>query len=85
MRVTIAGLCFTDASGLPFTHDGWLAALSYVIAAVGSFAALEMAERLRATTGVRAWMWLAGSASALGGGIWAMHFMAMLALRIAVP
>jgi NO-binding membrane sensor protein with MHYT domain len=85
MRTTIAGLCFTDAPGLPFTHNRWLVGLSYLIAVVGCYAALEMAERLRTSRDIRAQFWLAGSALTLGGSIWAMHFMAMLALQIAVP
>ncbi len=85
MRVNFAGLCFTDAAGVPFTHDLWLVGLSYFIAAIGSFAALEMVERLRGATPITARFWLVGSAATFGGSIWAMHFMGMLAIRVGFP
>jgi len=44
-----------------------------------------MAERLRDATGAKARFWLAGSASTLGGSIWAMHFMGLLTLEISLP
>jgi diguanylate cyclase (GGDEF)-like protein len=85
MRLEIAGLCFTDAEGIAFHHDLSLVALSYIIAASGSYAALEMIERWRNAQGIRAHGWQTASAIALGGSIWSMHFIAMLALRIEPP
>ncbi len=80
------GLCFTSGeSGLPFSHDPWLVALSYLTAAFGSFVALDMIERLRSTSGQARLTWHAGAAAALGGGIWSMHFIGMLAFRAPVP
>jgi len=67
-----------------FSHDPWLVALSYAIAAFGSYAALDMAERARRSK-AHALLWQACAAAALGGGIWAMHFIAMLALVIDAP
>lgn len=64
------------------THNLSLVALSILIAAVASYTALDLAGRLRATSG-RAWRaWLATAALALGGGVWAMHFIAMLAFSM---
>ena len=80
MRMNLAGLWFTDESGIPAAYDGTLVASSFVIAALGSYATLEMIGRMRAASGARSRAWQAGSAVALGGGIWAMHFMAMLAM-----
>jgi NO-binding membrane sensor protein with MHYT domain len=85
MQLRIVGLCFTDATGAPFTHEPWLVALSFAIAAVASYAALDMAERLRLADATRAPFWHLGSAGALGGGIWAMHFLGMLAFDVGVP
>jgi NO-binding membrane sensor protein with MHYT domain len=79
------GFCFTDATGMPFAHDVRLVAVSYLIATIGSYTALEMAERLRGATGAKARFWLASSAATLGGSIWAMHFMGLLALEISLP
>jgi PAS domain S-box-containing protein len=63
-------------------HDPWLVALSIAVAILASFAALDLAGRLRETSGrPRAGWWLAGSV-AMGGGIWSMHFVAMLAFQL---
>ena len=85
MRFQIAGLCFTDAEGIGFHHDLGLVALSYVIAVGGSYASLEMIERWRSARSAQARYWQLASAVALGGSIWSMHFIAMLALRIDLP
>jgi diguanylate cyclase (GGDEF)-like protein len=85
MRVQIAGLCFTDASGAGFHYDLPLVAISYFIAVAGSFSAFEMIERWRNAEGIQARYWQLASASALGGSIWSTHFVAMLALRIDLP
>jgi NO-binding membrane sensor protein with MHYT domain len=70
---------------VPFAHDLWLVALSYLIAAIGSYAALEMVERLRGAPAVTARFWLVGSAATFGGSVWAMHFIGMLAIRAGFP
>ena len=85
MSIELAGLCFTSATGLPFSHDHWLAALSYAVAAFASYSALDMAERMHRTAGITRIMWQGCAAAALGGGIWAMHFIAMLSLTIDTP
>jgi NO-binding membrane sensor protein with MHYT domain len=73
------------ADAVAFHHDLSLVALSYVIAAAGSYTALEMIERRRSAHGVSKRYWQFRSAAALGGGIWSMHFIAMLALKIDLP
>lgn len=85
MTIELAGLCFTSASGLPFSHQPWLVALSYAVAAFASYSALDMTERMHRTGGAARLLWQACAAAALGGGIWAMHFIGMLALTIALP
>jgi len=80
MRLNIAGLCFTDENGVLATYNAIPVATSFVIAALGSYATLEMIGRMRATGGARSRSWQAGSAVALGGSIWSMHFTAMLAM-----
>jgi len=82
MHLTIAGLCFTDEAGISPAYNGALVAISFVIAVLGSYAALEMIGRMRATAGLRSRSWQAGAAVALGGGIWSMHFLAMLAMNL---
>src|SRR3954468_19785777 len=69
---------------VPYSHDPTLAFLSYVVAFFASYTALDMGERLRTAHGKARTLWLTGSAIVLGGGIWSMHFVAMLAFRISL-
>jgi PAS domain S-box-containing protein len=62
-------------------HDARLVVLSLVVALVTSFTSLQLADRVLANRGSARLVWLWGAALALGGGIWSMHFVAMLALR----
>lgn len=64
------------------THDPLLVILSILIAMFASFTALSLATRMRASSGWMRTIWLAAAAIALGGGIWSMHFVAMLAFTI---
>ncbi|KQW69055.1 hypothetical protein ASE17_13715 [Phenylobacterium sp. Root77] len=78
----ILGLCFSgDIQGVATRHDGALVLISYLVAVVASFTALDMAERLHATQGPSRRFWHLGAALVLGGGVWSMHFIAMLAYR----
>ncbi|MDB5365443.1 MAG: two-component sensor histidine kinase, partial [Rhodospirillales bacterium] len=56
--------------------------LSVVVAAVASFAALTLAARARSGLTHRRGLWLFAAALALGGGIWTMHFVGMLAFEL---
>lgn len=64
------------------THQTNLVILSILIAVFASFTALSLASRVRAGQGRARQVWLVAAAVALGGGIWAMHFVAMLAFRL---
>lgn len=62
-----------------------LVALSILIAICASYTALNLATQTTAAAGrVRA-AWLTGGAFSLGLGIWAMHYIGMLAFRLPVP
>ncbi|WP_267393498.1 MULTISPECIES: PAS domain S-box protein [unclassified Sphingomonas] len=65
------------------THSGannfMLVAMSVMIAIFASYTALDLGARLRASSGRLRRSWLAAAAVAMGGGIWTMHFVAMLA------
>jgi NO-binding membrane sensor protein with MHYT domain len=67
------------------TFDPGFVVLSIVIATVASYAALELAGRIRSTEGTTRYGWLAGGATVMGLGIWSMHFVGMLAFRLPVP
>ncbi len=66
-------------------HDPLLVTLSVAVAVTASFTALDLAGRIRAAVGVTRWVWLATAALAMGGGIWSMHFVAMLAFNMSLP
>ncbi len=70
---------------LALRFDPAVVVVSYLTAVLASFVALDLAQRVRTTDAVirRVW-WLAGSLS-LGTGIWAMHFIGMVALRLPFP
>lgn len=63
-------------------HDPVLVALSILIAALASYSALDLATRMRAASGRARRAWLAAAAIAMGGGIWSMHFVGMLAFSL---
>jgi PAS domain S-box-containing protein len=67
------------------TYDPWLVALSVGVATFAAYTALTLAGRLAAGGGAWTKLWLAGGAVSLGFGIWAMHFIGMLAFSVAVP
>jgi PAS domain S-box-containing protein len=61
------------------TYDLHLVALSFAVACLASYTALDLAGRIRASAGSARGTWLATAAISMGGGIWSMHFIAMLA------
>jgi NO-binding membrane sensor protein with MHYT domain len=65
-------------------YDPLLVGLSILIAIFGSFTGLRIAQRLHRYHGLARKSLLAGAAFTIGGGIWAMHFIGMLALRLPV-
>ncbi len=84
----IPGLTFfdgpVDPSRLYVGHyDPVLVLASILVAVFASYAALDVAGRLRAAVGTRArTLWVSVGSISLGGGIWAMHFIGMLALAL---
>jgi diguanylate cyclase (GGDEF)-like protein/PAS domain S-box-containing protein len=75
-------LTMTAISG---SYDYQLVALSIALAVFASYAALDLAGRVTSTHGrVRA-IWLSAGAAAMGLGIWAMHYVGMLALTMPMP
>ncbi len=67
------------------TYDPWLVMLSVALAVMASYTALDLAGRIRASTGRARLAWLSTAAIAMGGGTWAMHFVAILGYRLGVP
>ena len=59
-----------------------LVCLSFVIAVVASYTALDLALRIGESYGITKKIWIGGCAFSMGGGIWSMHFTAMLAYQL---
>src|ERR1700682_4918324 len=71
---------------MPSTYNLWLVAVSLAVATLASYTALVLAGRIsRLTQRSLRHAWLAGGATAMGVGIWAMHFVGMLAFSLAIP
>ena len=64
-------------------HNG-LVLVSLVVAILASYTALTFAMRIRLAGGMAARAWLIGGGFAMGIGIWAMHFIGMLALTLPI-
>ena len=60
-------------------------ARSVFIAIAASYTALDLTGRVTAARGRARLAWLSGGATAMGIGIWAMHFKGMLAFHLPVP
>ena len=66
------------------TYDYRLVVLSVLIAICAAYAALDLAARTTAAKGKIRVAWLAGGATAMGLGIWSMHYIGMLAFSLPV-
>jgi len=64
---------------MPTTYNFALVCLSIMIAITGSFTALDLANRARASAAWVRHTWLGAAAVCMGGSIWSMHFVGMLA------
>jgi NO-binding membrane sensor protein with MHYT domain/CheY-like chemotaxis protein/nitrogen-specific signal transduction histidine kinase len=62
-----------------------LVVLSILVAMFASYTALSLAIRVKESHGLAPHAWMAGGAFAMGSGIWAMHFIGMLAFRLPMP
>lgn len=62
-----------------------LVIFSVVIACLSAYTALDLARQVSTSAGPLRRLWLTGSALAMGIGIWAMHFVGMLAYHLSVP
>jgi NO-binding membrane sensor protein with MHYT domain len=70
---------------MPVTHEPWLVALSIIVAIQGAYVGLSLAVQIGDAIGLRRRLLLAGAAFSLGVAVWAMHFVGMLAARLAFP
>ncbi len=75
---------FAHMEFLDVTHNGFLVAMSCVVALVAGFTGLSLTRDLSEKPMFQKKMSIALASIALGGGIWAMHFIAMLGLQLPI-
>jgi diguanylate cyclase len=66
-------------------HDLRLVALAVTVCALASYTAISLLHHVRRSTGRMRFAWLVVSATTTGFGIWATHFIAMLAYAPGLP
>jgi two-component system sensor histidine kinase/response regulator len=67
------------------SYNTALVATSVLISIFAAYAALDLAGRVTSAAGAVRAVWLAGGATTMGIGIWSMHYVGMLALRLPIP
>jgi diguanylate cyclase (GGDEF)-like protein len=66
-------------------HDLWLVGLAAIVCSLASYAAINLLRHARGSIGHMRGVWLTVSAVTTGFGIWATHFIAMLAFSPGIP
>ena len=69
---------------LDVSHNSFLVIMSFLVALVAGFTGLSMTRDLAAKPVLKKKVSVALGAVTLGGGIWAMHFVAMLGLQLPI-
>lgn len=69
---------------LGYSHNGWLVLASLCVAFLAGFTGLCLTHGLREKPPGHRKLLIAMAAIALGGGIWSMHFVAMLGLQLPI-
>ena len=65
-------------------YDDRLVLLSFAVAALASYTAIDLVGRVAAARGATRRIWLFAGSTAMGVGIWSMHFIGMLAFQLPV-
>src|SRR5258708_20011910 len=73
------------AMNLIGSYNYALVALSVLIAMFASYTALDFAGRVTTAGGWTRAAWLLGGGGGMGTGIWAMHYIGMLAFILPIP
>lgn len=77
--VTLSGMGVLEAN-----HDGFLVVMSCLVALVAGFTGLSLTRDLSQKPVLQRQISVALASIALGGGIWSMHFVAMLGLKLPI-
>jgi len=69
---------------LEFSHNGWLILASFAVALMAAFTGLSLTRDASKVPEGKRKLIVVMAAVALGGGIWSMHFVAMLGLQLPI-
>lgn len=69
---------------LDFTHSWWLVAASFAVALMAGFTGLTLTKGASTLPAAQRKIAVAMASVVLGGGIWSMHFVAMLGLQLPI-
>ncbi|MBD8067475.1 EAL domain-containing protein [Bacillus sp. PS06] len=64
---------------LDLHYNNWVIILSYLIAVLASYSALNMMGKIYSSKGTIRLIWMISGSLVMGSGIWSMHFVGMLA------
>jgi len=73
-----------ETSLMPSRHDPGTVVVSILIAIFACYVALDLARRVRGRDRASALAWGVGGALVMGTGVWATHFVGMLAFRLPI-
>ena len=73
-----------DVNFMPSSYETWTVVASVLLAMFASFVALDLAKRVRTADRAIARAWLIGGSVTMGIGIWAMHFVGMMAFKLPI-
>ena len=85
LRAPNGGLMFTVYLCIVDQHDLRLVGLAAAVCGLAAFAAISLLHHVQRTDGGQRRVWLGVAAFATGCGIWATHFLAMLAFDPGAP
>jgi len=72
-----------SAIAMEYSYNYWLAGLSFIIAVFASYTAfMVLRQVIAAPNRIARLNWLVTGAISMGSGVWAMHFVAMLAVQM---
>jgi len=67
---------------MPYTYSPLLVLTSVLIAIIGAYACFDLVIRVQRSRGTQRRQWLVLASLAIGGSIWSMHFIAMIAIQL---
>ncbi|KKN97594.1 hypothetical protein LCGC14_0157130 [marine sediment metagenome] len=67
------------------SYDLTLVIISFCVAVLASYTALDLCGRIATSKSTTVPFWIGGGAVAMGIGIWSMHFIGMLAFSLPIP